>query len=92
MLDPNTAKERLGLGNSYASDDPSAKALRDYINLKLASRGFQIVGDEKDYPFLQMGRSLLANFRERVRLLSDHLSPADARIDRFLRQDRKSVV
>ena len=86
MLDPSTLQERLGLGNSYAPGDPSAENLRDFINLKLAARGFEIVGDEKDFPFLQMGRSLLANFRERVRLLSDYLCPADERIDGFLRQ------
>lgn len=78
--------EQLGLGNSYAAGDPSCETLRDYINLKLTARGFQIVGQEKDYPFLQMGRSLLANFRERVRLLSDYLCPADERIDSFLRE------
>ncbi|MGI9244562.1 MAG: hypothetical protein ACR2RV_27420, partial [Verrucomicrobiales bacterium] len=86
MLDPKKLKESLGLNQSYAPGDPSAETLRDYINLKLAARGFQIVGDEKDYPFLQMGRSMLANFRERVRLLADYLCPADERIHSFLKQ------
>ncbi len=85
MTDPQQARQRLGLGNSYATGDPATDSLRDFINLKLAARGFHIVGDEKDFPFLQMGRSLLANFRERVRLLSDYLCPADERIDQFLR-------
>ena len=53
MFDPSTANERLGVGNTYASGDPTSASLRDYINLKLAARGFQIVGNEKDYPFLQ---------------------------------------
>ena len=86
MLDPKKLSESLGLNNSYAPGDPSAETLRDYINLKLAARGFQIVGDEKDYPFLQMGRSMLANFRERVRLLADYRCPADERIHGFLKQ------
>ena len=81
MLDPKKAKEKLGLGNTYDSNDPSTKSLKDYINLKLAARGFEIVGNERDYPFLEMGRSLLANFRERFRLLSDYLCPADKRIN-----------
>ncbi|MFT4546312.1 MAG: hypothetical protein ACI9MB_000253, partial [Verrucomicrobiales bacterium] len=85
MLDPKKFNESLGLGNTYAPGDPSSETLRGYINLKLASRGFEIVGDEKDYPFLQMGRSMLANFRERVRLLSDYRSPADERIHDFLK-------
>ena len=86
MLDPKKLSESLGLNHSYAPGDPSAETLRDYINLKLAARGFQIVGDEKDYPFLQMGRSMLANFRERVRLLADYRCPADERIHGFLKQ------
>ena len=86
MLDTKKAKEKLGLGNTYGSNDPSTKSLKDYINLKLSARGFDIVGDERDYPFLEMGRSLLANFRERVRLLSDYLCPADERINNFLLQ------
>jgi hypothetical protein len=85
VLDPLTAKERLGVGNSYTPGDRSAETLRDYINLKFAAGGLQIIGDERDFPFLQTGRSLLANFRERVRLLSDYLCPADQRIDAFLR-------
>ena len=86
MLDPKKLSESLGLNHSYAPGDPSAETLRDYINLKLAARGFEIVGDEKDYPFLQMGRSMLANFRERVRLLADYRCPADERIHGFLKQ------
>lgn len=85
MFDPLTAKERLGVGNSYSPGDRSGEILRDYINLKFAAGGLQIIGDERDFPFLQTGRSLLANFRERVRLLSDYLCPADQRIDAFLR-------
>ena len=45
MLDPKKLKESLGLNQSYTPGDPSAENLRDYINLKLAARGFQIVGD-----------------------------------------------
>ena len=84
MPDSRHLKESLGLGSSYAPGDPDTENLRDLINLKLASRGFQIVGDESDYPFLQMGRSMLDNFRERVRLLADYRCPADQRIHEFL--------
>ena len=85
MLNSQDAKERLGFGNPYRAGDPSTDSLLDYINLKLAARGFQIVGDEEEFPFLQMGRSMIRNYRERLRLLSDHLCPADQRIDTFLR-------
>ena len=43
------------------------------------------MGNEKDFPFLEMGRSLLANFQERMRLLSDRLAPVDERIHGFLK-------
>jgi hypothetical protein len=59
--------------------------LREFVNLKLAARGYAIVGDEADYPFLELGRSLIANFQEKTRLLANHLCPADASIDAFLR-------
>ena len=86
MLDPRTANERLGLGNSYTQGDSATQAYYDLINLKFAARGLPVVGEEKDFPFLKTGRSLLANFRERVRLLSEYICPADQRIDRFLRE------
>lgn len=78
-------QDQLGLGRSYDSADPHTQRYLDYINLKLAARGFPIVGDERDFPFLEMGRSLLANFQEKLRLLADHLCPADRRIDAFLK-------
>jgi phosphoenolpyruvate carboxykinase (diphosphate) len=59
--------------------------LREFVNLKLAARGYPIVGEESDYPFLDLGRSLIANFQEKTRLLSDYLCPADASIEAFLR-------
>jgi hypothetical protein len=75
---------RLGTGQSYRKDDPATKPLFDYINLKLAARGFDIVGREEDFPFIEMGRSFLANFQERLRMTADHLCPVDQRINDFL--------
>ena len=88
MRDPKTT---IGLGQGYAPEGEEIKTIRDYVNLKLAARGFSIVGHEKDFPFLEMGRSLLANFQERMRLLTDRLAPADERIDRFLRDYLRGV-
>lgn len=51
--------------------------MRESVNLKLAARGYPIVGDEADYPFLDLGRSLIASCQEKMRLLSDYLCPAD---------------
>jgi phosphoenolpyruvate carboxykinase (diphosphate) len=82
MKDPKTT---IGLGHGYEPDSAETQTIKDYVNLKLAARGFSIVGDEDDFPFLEMGRSLLANFQERMRLLSDRLAPVDQRIHEFLK-------
>ncbi len=82
MKDLNSA---IGLGNGYLRHSPETQKLKEYVNLKLVARGFEIVGNEEEFPFLEMGRSLLANFQERMRLLSGRLCPADKRIHDFLK-------
>lgn len=80
-------KDKIGFtdkGPAIASPDEENR-LREFVNLKLAARGYSIVGNEADYPFLDLGRSLIANFQEKNRLLSDYLCPADASITGFLR-------
>jgi len=80
-------KDKIGFtANGPAIASPAEEdRLREFVNLKLAARGYPIVGNEEDYPFLDLGRSLIANFQEKNRLLSDYLCPADASIDAFLR-------
>lgn len=80
-------KDKIGFTeNGPAIASPAEEnRLREFVNLKLAARGYPIVGDEADYPFLDLGRSLIANFQEKSRLLSDYLCPADASIDGYLR-------
>ena len=80
-------KDKIGFTNqgpAIASPDEENR-LREFVNLKLAARGYPIVGNEEDYPFLELGRSLIANFQEKNRLLSDYLCPVDASIDAYLR-------
>jgi len=80
-------KDQIGFtqnGPAIASPDEENR-LREFVNLKLAARGHTIVGNEEDYPFLDLGRSLIANFQEKTRLLSDYLCPVDASIDAYLR-------
>jgi len=80
-------KDQIGYtrnGPAISSPDEESR-LKEFVNLKLAARGFAIVGNEEDYPFLDLGRSLIANFQETNRLLSDYLCPVDAAIDDFLR-------
>jgi hypothetical protein len=79
-------KDQIGFtqnGPAIASPDEENR-LREFVNLKLAARGCAIVGNEEDFPFLDLGRSLIANFQEKSRLLSDYLCPVDAAIDDFL--------
>lgn len=79
-------KDQIGFtqkGPAISSPEEENR-LREFVNLKLAARGCAIVGNEEDFPFLDLGRSLIANFQEKTRLLSDYLCPVDAAIDNFL--------
>lgn len=79
-------KDTIGFtdqGPAIASPEEETR-LREFVNLKLAARGQNIVGDEEDYPFLDLGRSLLASFQEKTRLLSDYLCPVDQSIHDYL--------
>lgn len=78
-------KQTIGFYGVNGMDAEERRRLREYVNLKLAARGFEIVGSETDFPFLQMGRLMISNFQERLRLLSDYLCPADRAIDGYLR-------
>ena len=78
-------EDSLGFsGSSLEPGVPKNPLARDYINLKLAARGFPIVGDEEDFPFLEMGKSLILNFQERLRLLEHHRAPVDRHIAEWL--------
>ena len=54
------------------------------IALKLAAMGFRVPAAAGDVELLDLGRDLFARYREQSRLLSDHLCPADRRIQAFL--------
>ncbi len=63
---------------------PSSANLISYINLKLALLGFQPVSARHDAEFRELVYSLVAQYREKERLLASHLCPADQRIQTFL--------
>ncbi len=54
-----------------------------FINLKLASLGMPVYSKEGT-AFLELANDMLANYREKNRLLADYLPPADSRIQAFL--------
>lgn len=87
MSDP--LEEKIGFKGTQASPGPHIDTRsQEYLNLKLAARGLPIIGREEDFPFLEMGRSLILNFQERLRLLKSHRAPVDRHIiawlDRYL--------
>src|SRR5262245_44856547 len=54
------------------------------IMLKIAAMGHQIPHTRSDQELLHLARDLFARYREQSRLLSQHLNPADQRIQSFL--------
>ncbi|HEY0706083.1 MAG TPA: hypothetical protein VGG33_04765, partial [Polyangia bacterium] len=54
------------------------------IALKLASLGHKVPDGVGDQEVLDLARDLFARYREQTRLLSNHLCPADQRIQAFL--------
>lgn len=64
--------------------DPAQRGrLIAYINLKLASQGLPFYSKEGT-AFVELASDMLENFREKDRLLSGYLPPADKRIQDFL--------
>ncbi len=67
------------------------KEMIQYINLQLASIGQPIYINESDdfsklanEKFTHLTKGLISSFREKSRLLSDHLSPVDTRIQNYI--------
>ncbi|MEM7698624.1 MAG: hypothetical protein AAF236_09505 [Verrucomicrobiota bacterium] len=84
-MNERTLEEKIGFNEAALKAGPAEDSLaRDFLNLKLAARGFEIVGEEEDYPFLTMGRSLILNYQERLRLLQKHRCPVDQYITDWL--------
>ncbi len=71
----------------FASETEAASArarLEELANVKLASRGFAVPELAGDSPLLTLGRSLLANFEEKLRIFGEPLCPVDQAIHDFL--------
>src|SRR5215510_9084059 len=77
-------ERQVGLRTNGSVVVPDRRAMIRSIVLKLAAMGHQVpelVGDEE---VLDLARDLFARYREQSRLLSDHLCPADRRVQDFL--------
>ncbi len=71
----------LGIVTSDTDPVSRQKQLRRYINLKLAAMGQPTYGDRS---FLNVAHDLLESYRERTRLLTGTLTPADQRLQTWL--------
>jgi phosphoenolpyruvate carboxykinase (diphosphate) len=74
------------------------KDMIQYINLQLAALGQPLYLDDEDSKnklsnnkFLSLTEGLINSFRENARLLADHQSPVDKRIQRFLDEYLKDI-
>ncbi len=76
------AKKDHGIHVDYRSEAERGRLIA-YINLKLAGLGLTVYSKEGT-AFLNLAHEMLANYREKSRLLADYLPPADARIQAFL--------
>ena len=82
------------MNKKSASSKQTRRDRRDmiqYINLQLASLGQPTFNDDSDSgtkyansKFQVLTEGLVKSFREKSRLLSEHMSPADARIQHFI--------
>ena len=77
-------KTQLGLDPHTADSTHDAETLLDYVNLKLSAIGQPVHGDMEDHAFYNLGKSLLASYQEKTRLLADYLPPCDQRIQSFI--------
>jgi hypothetical protein len=76
-------KKKLGLTEDGKPVNKN-KRHSQYINLKLAALGQPFPGNKSDAKFLDLAQDLIRNHREKNRLLSNYLCPADQRIQNFL--------
>lgn len=74
----------LGLHEQKLDAEEEKKRIHRYINLKLYSSGQPSCASECDDEFFSVVQDLLQTYREKSRLLADHLSPVDQRIQDFI--------
>jgi len=76
-------RKSLGLTEDGRNIPVKSKKLIQYINLKLAALGQPYFEKEQDKRFLELASDLIKNHREKNRLLSNYLCPADQRVQNF---------
>lgn len=84
--------KKIGFSLDPALCQPRDERVIQYINLKLAALGYPTFGNRADEDFIDIAKPLLNNHREKNRLLSNYLCPADKRIQDFLDDYLKDVA
>src|SRR5690625_5185448 len=77
-------RNQLGYDLKDSDSEKRARDLVRYLNLKLAALGCPVYQGDGHGELNEIAAPLLANHREKARLLEDHLCPADRRIRDFL--------
>lgn len=77
-------QRQLGFSGGDKSKELSPERFIQYINLKLSAIGLPVYHAENDSSFLNLAQDLIANYREKSRLLTEHLPPADERLQDFI--------
>lgn len=83
-VDFKSIQTALGIDTSYSECSDEYEELVNYANLKLATLALPTVGDQSHNRALRLSKSLIKEYREKVRLLRGHLCPTDTRIQNFL--------
>lgn len=84
-------EQALGIHDHPVDEKEQSRRLKLYINLKLASSGQPTTQAGPDSEFLAAAQNLLHSYREKSRLLSNYLCPADRRIQNFIDDYLKDV-
>ena len=77
-------KKSFGFSKAGTNEIPRPKRVTEYINLKLAALGQPWYQSDSKMEFLELANDLIKNHREKNRLLTDYLCPADQRIQTFI--------
>ena len=77
-------KKSLGINNEGKNELLKTKRVAQYINLKLAALDRPTFKGLPDTRFLDLAGDLIKNHKEKNRLLSNYLCPADQRIQNFV--------
>jgi hypothetical protein len=84
-------ERKVGLSLDGKVTTPDRRMLVRSIMLKLAALGCELPDQNGDQELMHVARDLFARYREQSRLLSEHLCPADQRIQNFLEAQCSSL-